>query len=155
MAAADVDVGYIAGHLGLDEPVVQSLATEPTLDLVTALLQAVATKAHEFDELYAAKLQIDIELENAVRGAESRSQASRESTEKALKDLEEARQKLKEEGKLPPPRSPSHTVDRRSFLTDPIFASRNNPTFSRERVAIPQDQGNRARSGAQGAKRQD
>lgn len=97
MAAADVDVGYIAGHLGLDEPVVQSLATEPTLDLVTALLQAVATKAHEFDELYAAKLQIDIELENAVRGAESRSQASRESTEKALKDLEEARQKLKEE----------------------------------------------------------
>ncbi|CAG9982497.1 unnamed protein product [Clonostachys byssicola] len=97
MAAADVDVGYIAGHLGLDEPVVQSLATEPTLDLVTALLQAVATKAHEFDELYAAKLQIDIEYENAVRGAESISQASRESTEKAFKDLEEARQKLKEE----------------------------------------------------------
>ncbi|CAI6099815.1 unnamed protein product [Clonostachys chloroleuca] len=97
MAAADVDVGYIAGHLGLDEPVVQSLATEPTLDLVTALLQAVATKAHEFDELYATKLQIDIELENAVRSAESRYQASRESTEKALKDLEEARQKLKEE----------------------------------------------------------
>lgn len=93
-----MDVGYIAGHLGLDQPVITSLTTEPTLDLITQLLQAVANKAHEFDTLYAAKLQSDIELENAVRGSESRSQASREITEKALKDLEEARQKLKEEG---------------------------------------------------------
>jgi nucleoprotein TPR len=101
MAAADVDVGYIAGHLGLDQPVIASLITQPTADLVAQVLQAVAAKAHEFDTLYAEKLQIDIELENAVRGAASRSQASKETTEKALKDLEEARQTLKEEGTLP------------------------------------------------------
>jgi nucleoprotein TPR len=98
MAAATVDVGYIAGHLGLDQPVIASLAAQPSADLVTQVLQAVAAKAHEFDTLYAEKLRADIELENAVRGAESRSQASKETTEKALKDLEEARQKLKEEG---------------------------------------------------------
>lgn len=98
MAAADVDVGYIAGHLGLDQPVLDSLTTQPTAELIVQVLQAVAAKAHEFDTLYAEKLRTDIELENAVRGAESRSQASKETTAKALKDLEEVRQKLKEEG---------------------------------------------------------
>ncbi|KND88643.1 Nucleoprotein TPR [Tolypocladium ophioglossoides CBS 100239] len=97
MAAADVDVGYIAGHLGLDQPAVAALTTEPTVDLVSALLQAVAAKAHEFDTLYAEKLQTDIELENAVRSSESRSQTSRATADKALKDVEEARRKLKEE----------------------------------------------------------
>ncbi|POR33843.1 Nucleoprotein TPR [Tolypocladium paradoxum] len=98
MAAAEVDVGYIAGHLGLDQPAVLALTTEPTVDLVSALLQAVTAKAHEFDALYAEKLQTDIELENAVRSSESRSQTSRATADKALKDVEEARRKLKEEG---------------------------------------------------------
>lgn len=98
MAAADVDVGYIAGHLGLDQPVIASLTTEPTVELVVSLLQAVATKAHEFDTLYAEKLQTDIELENAVRSSESRSQASKTTAEKALNELEETRQNLREEG---------------------------------------------------------
>lgn len=98
MAAADVDTGYVASHLGLDEPVVQAVTTEPTADLVATLLRAVATKAHEFDTLYAEKLQTDIELENAVRISESRSQTSKATAEKALQDVDEARQKLKEEG---------------------------------------------------------
>ncbi|PHH89528.1 hypothetical protein CDD83_5835 [Cordyceps sp. RAO-2017] len=97
MAAADVDVGYLAGHLGLDQPVVAALTTEPTVDLVSTLLRAVAVKAHEFDTLYAEKLQTDIELENAVRSAESRSQTSKATAEKALHDVQEARQTLKEE----------------------------------------------------------
>jgi hypothetical protein len=98
MAAADVDVGYIAGHLGLDQPVITSLTTQPTADLVAQVLQAVAAKAHEFDNLYAEKLRTDIELENVVRSSESRSQAAKETIEKALKDVEEARKALKEEG---------------------------------------------------------
>ncbi|OAA51540.1 filament-forming protein [Metarhizium rileyi] len=97
MAAAGVDVGYVAGYLDLDQPVIATLTTEPTAELVATLLQAVAAKAHEFDTLYADKLQTDIELENAVRSSESRSQASKSTTEKALKDVEEARQRLKEE----------------------------------------------------------
>ncbi|ODA80878.1 hypothetical protein RJ55_03838 [Drechmeria coniospora] len=97
MAAADVDIGYIAAHLGVDEPAVAALTTEPTVDLVSVLLQAVASKAHEFDTLFADKLQTDIELENAVRSAETRSQTSKVTAEKALKEVEEARQRLKEE----------------------------------------------------------
>ncbi|KAL7920268.1 hypothetical protein ACQKWADRAFT_298994 [Trichoderma austrokoningii] len=97
MAAAEVDVAYIAGHLGLDQPVVASLTTQPTVELVTALLKAVASKAHEFETLYADKLQTDIELENAVRSSETKSQSFKGTAEKALKDVEEARQRLKEE----------------------------------------------------------
>ncbi len=98
MAAADVDVGYVAGHLGLDQVVISGLVAQPTVELVTTLLQAVATKAHEFDTLYAEKLQTDIELENAIRSSESRSQVSKGTAEKALKELEDARQSLREEG---------------------------------------------------------
>ncbi|XP_044715102.1 TPR/MLP1/MLP2-like protein [Hirsutella rhossiliensis] len=96
MAAADVDVGYVAGHLGLDQPVLAALTTEPTVDLVATLLQAVAAKAHEFDVLYADKLQTDIELENAVRSAESRAQTSKATAENALKEAQQARQSSKE-----------------------------------------------------------
>lgn len=107
MAAADVDVGYIAGHLGLDQPLLAALTTEPTIDLVATLLQAVTAKAHEFDALYADKLQTDIELENAVRGAESRSQSSKATAENALNEVQQARQSLKEEGVSALPRLPS------------------------------------------------
>ncbi|KIL93629.1 myosin-like protein [Fusarium avenaceum] len=97
MAAADVDIAYVAGHLGLDQPVIASLTTEPTVDLVNIILKAVAAKAHEFDTLYAEKLQTDIELENAVRSSETRSQTFKATADKALKDVEEARQLLQDE----------------------------------------------------------
>ncbi|PHH71767.1 hypothetical protein CDD82_6338 [Ophiocordyceps australis] len=97
MASADVDVGYIAGHLGLDQLAITSLATEPSADQVSLLLRAVAAKAHEYDELYAAKLQADIELEAAVRSSESRLQTYKATADNALKELQEMRQKLKEE----------------------------------------------------------
>lgn len=97
MAAADVDLGYIAGHLGLDQPVLTTLTTEPTVQLVANLLSAVAAKAHEFDQLYADKLQVDIELESAIRSAESRTEGSKATVDKALKEVEDARQKLREQ----------------------------------------------------------
>lgn len=100
MAAAEVDVGFVAGNLGLDLPVVQAVTTSPTAELVATLLQAVQKKLHEYDELYSSKLQVDIEYEAVVRSAETRSQTSKSTVEKALKDTEEARQKLKEEGML-------------------------------------------------------
>lgn len=94
-----MDVGFVAGNLGLDLPAVQAVTTNPTAELVATLLQAVQKKLHEYDELYSNKLQVDIEYEAAVRSAETRSQTSKTTVDKALKDTEEARQKLKEEGK--------------------------------------------------------
>jgi nucleoprotein TPR len=98
MAAAAVDTARVAGHLGLDESIVQNVATDPTVELVASLLQAVVAKAGEYDELYNAKLMLDVELESAHRSAEDKVRSAKATADKALKDVEEVRQKLREEG---------------------------------------------------------
>lgn len=100
MAAADVavDFAYLSTHLGVPETTLSTVAIQPTADLVAAILQAVAAKAQEFETLYAEKLQVDIELENAVRSSEARCQSFKATADKALKDVEELRKKLQTEG---------------------------------------------------------
>lgn len=100
MAAADVDIGYLAAHLGTPEDTLTSVTTNPTADLVNAVLAAVMAKAHDYDGLYSQKLQLEVELETNVRGAEAQRDRSNETAKKALKDVEEIREKLKQEGKL-------------------------------------------------------
>lgn len=102
MAAAGVDVGYLATHLGMPENNISTATTDPTVDLVNTILAAVAAKAHEFDALYSQKLQLEVELETSVRGAEAQRDASNETAKKALKDVEEIRQKLTQEGIVDP-----------------------------------------------------
>ncbi|XDG06092.1 hypothetical protein ABKA04_005707 [Annulohypoxylon sp. FPYF3050] len=97
MAAAEVDLGYLATHLGMPEVNLTTVATDPTVDLVQSILSAVAAKGHEFDALFTQKLQLEVELETSVRGAEAQRDASSETARKALKDVEELRQKLKDE----------------------------------------------------------
>ncbi|KEZ40054.1 Filament-forming protein [Scedosporium apiospermum] len=91
---AVADLGYIAGHLGLEQDGLTSLAADPNL---ASLFKAVEAKAHEFDTLYSEKLRVDIELENAVVGSEARCQTFKATADKALKEVEELRQKLKDE----------------------------------------------------------
>ena len=88
-------MGYLAGHLGLEQDGLTTLAANADL---SSLLKAVETKAHEFDDLYSEKLRVDIELENAVVGSEARCQTFKATADKAMKEVEEVRQKLKEEG---------------------------------------------------------
>lgn len=101
MAAAEVavDFAYLSTHLGVAETTLTTAASQPTPDVVIAVLQAVFAKAQEFDALYAEKLQVDIELENAVRSSEARCQTFKATADKALKDVEEVRKKLQAEGK--------------------------------------------------------
>lgn len=100
MAAAEVavDFAYLSTHLGVPETTLTTVASQPTPDLAIAVLQAIIIKAHEFDALYSEKLQVDIELENAVRGSEARCQTFKATADKALKDVEEVRKKLQAEG---------------------------------------------------------
>ncbi|KAI0104544.1 hypothetical protein F4814DRAFT_92337 [Daldinia grandis] len=97
MAAAEVDLGYLATHLGMPEGNLTTVVTDPTADLVKALLSAVAAKGHDYDALFTQKLQLEVELETSVRSAEAQRDASNETAKKALKDVEELRQKLKNE----------------------------------------------------------
>ncbi|KAH8649160.1 hypothetical protein BX600DRAFT_404258 [Xylariales sp. PMI_506] len=97
MAAAGVDVGYLATHLGMPEENLVTLTSDPTTELVNAVLAAIAAKAHEFDALFSQKVQLEVELETAVHSAEARRDASNETAKKAMKDVEEIRQKLHQE----------------------------------------------------------
>ncbi|KLU86670.1 hypothetical protein MAPG_05682 [Magnaporthiopsis poae ATCC 64411] len=95
--AAAVDLDYLSSHLSLPPDTIATVATDPTADLVSAILNAVAIKAREFDVLYSEKLQLGIELENAVRSSESRCQTFKATTDNALKEVEDLRRKLQEE----------------------------------------------------------
>ena len=96
--ASALDVGYLSAHLGVPEETLGTVATTPTADLVRAVLDAVATKAREYEELYASKLNVEIELEGVARSSESRCQTYKTTADTALKDVEDARRQLQEEG---------------------------------------------------------
>lgn len=98
MATAAIDVAYIAASYSIPEPTLQTLLDAPTVELVQQLLSQIETKAKEFDELKAEKLRSDVELENAVRTGDNRVRALKASVDKGLKDVEELRKKLNEEG---------------------------------------------------------
>ncbi|KAI0138919.1 hypothetical protein F4776DRAFT_42632 [Hypoxylon sp. NC0597] len=102
MAAAEVDLGYLASHLGMPEANLTTVVTDPTAELVRAVLSAVAAKGREYDALYTQKLQLEVELETSVRSAEAQRDASNETARKALKDVEDLRRKLKDEGMYTP-----------------------------------------------------
>ncbi|KAI1307144.1 hypothetical protein F5Y03DRAFT_127175 [Xylaria venustula] len=135
MAAAGVDVGYLATHLGLPETNISGAISDPTIDLVSAILAAVATKAHEFDTLFSQKLQLEVELETSVRSAEAQRDASNETARKALKDVEEIRQKLIEEGIVTP-----------LSLCKTFFVCRSNPLTLRQRQKDKPSRTNSSRS---------
>lgn len=98
MAAATVDVPYLSRFLSIPQPSLTASLEAPTVDLVASVLQAVAIKAREFDELKADKVRQEVELENAVRSGESRTRSLKASVEKGLKEVSELRAKLNEQG---------------------------------------------------------
>jgi len=98
MAAAMLDSVYLSTYLNIPQSSIISALDSPTTELVKSVLEAVTLKAREHEELQADKLRVDIELENAVRSAESRSQGLKATVDKGLKDVEELRQQLKTEG---------------------------------------------------------
>lgn len=113
---ADVDIGYLAAHLGMPQDNLSTTANAPTADLVKALLSAVAAKAYEFDELYTQKVQLEVQLETSVRGAEAQRDASNERAAQALRELEQIRNTLKEEGREKPYRRAEATMMKTSRL---------------------------------------
>ncbi|KAK4643541.1 Protein mlp1 [Podospora bellae-mahoneyi] len=94
MAAAEVDLGYLTANAGIPELDLNTVVTAPTPELVTSILQAVLTKLRDLEQ---EKFQLEIELEGAIRGSESRCEQFKATSEKALKEVEELRQKLQSE----------------------------------------------------------
>ena len=95
MAAAEVDVAYLAASVDLPELDLHTAVTAPTPDLVSGILAAIVAKLRDLEQ---AKFQLEIELEGAVRSSESRCDQFKTTTEKALKEVDELRRKLQDEG---------------------------------------------------------
>lgn len=99
MAAAALDSGYLSAYLDVPRATLDTVIDAPTAELVRGLLEAVVAKARENEEVQAEKLRLEVELENAVRSSESRSQGLKATVDKALQDVNELREKLSSEGK--------------------------------------------------------
>lgn len=96
MAAAEVDVAYLSTQVGVPDSDLNTALTAPTPDLVKIIFAAIITKIRALEE---DKFQLGIELEGAIRSSESRCEQFKATTDKALKEVDELRQKLQDEGK--------------------------------------------------------
>jgi nucleoprotein TPR len=99
MTTLALDSGYMSAYLDIPRSTFDALLDAPTAELVRGLLEAVAVKARQTEELQAEKLRLEVEYENAVRSAETRCQGLKATVEKALQDVNELREKLSSEGK--------------------------------------------------------
>lgn len=100
MAAAALDVGYIAASYAVPDTTIRSLLSEPTVELVQSLLAQIEAKAREHDDLKSEKIKVDVELEAAVQGGETRARALKAAADKAQKETEQLQLKLAREGAL-------------------------------------------------------
>lgn len=126
MAAAEVDLSYLSTHAGVPEPDLNTAVTAPTADLVKSVLGAILAKLRDLEQ---DKFQLGVELEGAIRGAESRCEQFKATADNALKEVEELRQKLQNEG-MTPVFHHHQMYQRRAHLTS--RPSRIYPAVSRE-----------------------
>lgn len=99
MAAAAVDVGYLAASYAVPETTLNTLLDAPTVELVQSLLVQIEAKAREHDDLKSEKLRSDVELEAAIHNADTRVRTLKATADKAERDVDELRQKLAQQGK--------------------------------------------------------
>ena len=102
MAAAAVDIPYLSTYSSVPEPSLRNLIDTPTTELVTSFLQTLITKAQEHDRLRSERLRQDVELENAIRGSESRARGLKATADKSIKEVETLRKQLNDRGRANP-----------------------------------------------------
>ncbi|KAH8435308.1 putative filament-forming protein (Tpr/p270) [Aspergillus melleus] len=96
MAAATIELPYLASHYSIAESALTTLTQAPTVELVNQLLEAITKKARDHDELKSDKLRLEVELEGAVRSSDSKIKVLKNSVEKGHAEVEETRKKLHE-----------------------------------------------------------
>lgn len=93
-----VDVSSIATFASAPTTTVTTLLENPTVELVTSLLQGIATKIQEHEQLKAQKFRLEVELETSVRTSESRTKVFKTSLDKALAESSRLRVELQNSG---------------------------------------------------------
>ena len=97
--AATIDVGAIASFASVPNTTVSTLLENPTVELVTSLLQGIATKIQEHEQLKAQKFRLEVEHEASVRTSESKTKVLKTSVDKALAESSRLRVELQNSGK--------------------------------------------------------
>ena len=100
MATAQLDVPHLSTYLSVPQTTITTLLDAPTAELIYVLLDKVSTKAREHEEISSEKLKLEVELENAVRGGETKAKILKGSVDKGLKEVADLRQKLQAEGMI-------------------------------------------------------
>ncbi len=98
MAVAELDVPQLASFCSIPETTIHTILDRPTVELIRTLLEGVSTKVDEHNELQSEKLKGEVELENAVRGGESKIRALRSSLDKAQTENTDLKKKVQTEG---------------------------------------------------------
>ena len=99
MAVAQLDVAQLSSFCSLPQQSIDTLLDAPTASLVASLLKNISVKADEYNDVVSEKLKLSVELENAVRGSETKSRLLKGSVDKGLKEATDLRQKLQAEGR--------------------------------------------------------
>ncbi|KAL8980822.1 MAG: hypothetical protein Q9205_004202 [Flavoplaca limonia] len=97
MAAVELDIPRLSAFCAVPRASLDSLLDSPTTDLVRTFLASLSPRIHEYDTIKAEKIKLNVELENAVRGGESKSRVLKNSIDKGVKEAAELRRKLQEE----------------------------------------------------------
>lgn len=95
---ASPDIAHLSSFCSLPQSSITALLDEPTSELVRNLLTNISEKAHEFDEAKSQQLKLGVELENAVRGGDSKTRVLKGSIEKGQREALELKQRLQSEG---------------------------------------------------------
>ena len=103
MAATQIDVPYLSSYIALPDTSLAELLSSPTIELVETLLNKILIKAREHNEAQSDKLQLEVELESAVRAGESKSRQMKESVDKSLQEVSHLRQQLQTAGNFSHP----------------------------------------------------
>lgn len=98
MAVAQLDLAQLSSFCILPQHSINTLLDAPTAGLVRTLLENVSVRAHEHNDFASEKLKLGVELENAVRGGETKSRILKGSIDKGLKEVTDLKQKLQAEG---------------------------------------------------------
>ena len=99
MAVAQIDLAQLSSFCSLPQHSLDTLLDAPTAGLVRTLLENISVRAHEHNDCASEKLKLGVELENAVRGGETKSRILKGSIDKGLKEATDLRQKLQVEGR--------------------------------------------------------
>jgi nucleoprotein TPR len=93
-----VDVSAIATFASIPTTTVSTLLENPTVELVTSLLQGIATKIQEHEQLKAQKFRLEVEVETRLRTSESKTKVLKNSVDKALAESTRLRVELQNSG---------------------------------------------------------